>query len=209
MAADYAYSVFVNCPFDTEYRPLFEAIVFAIHDCGYIARCALEVDDSSEVRIEKIARIIAGCKVGVHDISRTELDPNNSLPRFNMPLELGLFIGAKRFGRSEQRTKICLILDTEKYRYQKFVSDIAGQDIVAHSGLPSEAIRAVRNCLRGATPKTVKIPGGAVIAKRYELFRRELPLMCERLKLDEAELTFSEYVLQVEEWLKLNVDVAG
>lgn len=209
MATDYAYSVFVNCPFDTEYRPLFEAIVFAIHDCGYIARCALEVDDSSEVRIEKIARIIAACKVGVHDISRTELDPNNSLPRFNMPLELGLFIGAKRFGRSEQRTKICLILDTEKYRYQKFVSDIAGQDIVAHSGVPSEAIKAVRNCLRGPTPKTVKIPGGVVIAKRYELFRRELPLMCERLKLDEAELTFSEYVLQVEEWLKLNVDVAG
>lgn len=209
MAVDYAYSVFVNCPFDADYRPLFEAIVFAIHDCGYIARCALEVDDSSEVRIEKIARIIAGCKVGVHDISRTELDLNNSLPRFNMPLELGLFIGAKRFGRAEQRTKICLILDTEKYRYQKFVSDIAGQDIVAHSGSRSEAIKAVRNCLRGATPKTVKIPGGAVIAKRYELFRRELPLMCERLKLDEAELTFSEYVLQVEEWLKLNVDVAG
>jgi len=69
-SAEYAFSVFVNCPFDSAYRPIFEAIVFTVHDCGYIARCALELDDSSEVRIEKIARIIAGCKFGIHDISR-------------------------------------------------------------------------------------------------------------------------------------------
>jgi hypothetical protein len=37
----YEYSVFVNCPFDAEYRPLFHAIVFAIHDCGFAARSAL------------------------------------------------------------------------------------------------------------------------------------------------------------------------
>ncbi|MEK6375316.1 MAG: hypothetical protein AABO58_21790 [Acidobacteriota bacterium] len=90
-----------NCPLDDVYRQLFEAVVFAVHDCGYIARCALEVDDASEVRIEKIAKIIASCKFGIHDISRTELDAGTDLPRFNMPLELGLFLGAKRFGRAE------------------------------------------------------------------------------------------------------------
>ena len=208
VAADYAYGVFVNRPFDAEYKPLFEAIVFAVHDCGYIARCVLEVDDSSEVRIEEIARLIAACKFGIHDISRTELDAIHSLPRFNVPLELGLFLGAKRFGRAEQKAKVCLILDTEKYRYQKFISDIAGQDIATHGQAPAEAIKAVRNCLRGATPRTVKIPSGTIIARRYELFRQELPLMCKKLHLNEAELTFSEYVLQVEEWLKLNVEVA-
>lgn len=90
-SADYANSVFVNCPFDAEYRPLFQGIVFAVYDCGYVARSALEVDDSSEVRIEKIAKIIASCRVGIHDISRTTLDPGTSLPRFNMPMELGTF----------------------------------------------------------------------------------------------------------------------
>jgi len=50
----YDYNVFINCPFDDAYRPIFEALVFAVHDCGYIARCSLEVDDASEVRIDKI-----------------------------------------------------------------------------------------------------------------------------------------------------------
>lgn len=208
-ASEYASSVFVNCPFDATYRSLFEAIVFAVHDCGYIARCALEIDDSAEVRIEKISRIIAACKFGIHDISRTELDAGSSLPKFNMPLELGLFFGAKRFGSREQKSKLCLILDTDRYRYQKFISDIAGQDIAAHSGNPVEVIRTVRNFLRSATPKTVKIPGGSAIAARYEVFRGELPLMCQKLGLNENELTFVDFAVQVEEWLKLNAYVAS
>jgi len=146
-AADYENSVFVNCPLDDEYRHLFEAIVFGIHDCGFIARCALEVDDASEVRIDKIAKIIGDCRFGIHDISRTNADSITNLPRFNMPLELGLFLGAKRFGRPQQRLKICLILDLERYRYQKFISDIAGQDIAAHSGNSRIAIRIVRDWL--------------------------------------------------------------
>jgi hypothetical protein len=125
MAAAYEDSVFVNCPFDDAYRSLFESIVFAVHDCGYIARSALEVDDASQVRIEKIAVIIGACRFGIHDISRTELDTATALPRFNMPLELGMFLGAKRYGRAEQKQKSCLILDVERHRYQKFISDIA------------------------------------------------------------------------------------
>lgn len=202
-AVGFSQNVFVNCPFDAEYKPLFEAIVFAVHDCGFVARCSLEADDSSEVRIEKIARIIAACRFGIHDISRIELDAIESLPRFNMPLELGLFLGAKRFGRAEQKSKVCLILDTDRYRYQKFISDIAGQDIAAHGGDIAQVITAVRNCLIGATSTSAKGPGGAAIAKRYELFREELPLLCERLRLNPDELTFADYVLQVEEWLKV------
>jgi len=200
----YDYSVFINCPFDTEYRPLFEALVFAVHDCGYIARCALEIDDASQVRIEKVVKIIAGCKFGIHDISRTELDAATGLPRFNMPLELGMFLSAKWFGRAEQKNKVCLILDTERYRYQKFISDISGQDIAAHRGKPEQAIKVVRDWLSNATPKSVGIPGGTAIAERYALFRQELPAMCVKLRLKEDELTFNDYVVQVEEWLKLN-----
>jgi hypothetical protein len=35
MAAKYADSVFLNVPFDKKYAPLFDALVFAIHDCGF------------------------------------------------------------------------------------------------------------------------------------------------------------------------------
>jgi hypothetical protein len=70
---EYAKNVFINCPFDSQYKPLLEAIVFAVSDCGLWPRCALELDDASEVRIEKIFKIIAECRYGVHDISRTEV----------------------------------------------------------------------------------------------------------------------------------------
>jgi len=208
-SAQYEYSVFINCPLDAAFRPMFDALVFAVHDCGYIARSALEVDDASQVRIEKIAKIIASCKFGIHDISRTELDSSSGLPRFNMPLELGMFLGAKRFGRAEQRNKSCLVLDVERYRYQQYISDIAGQDIHAHGGKPDEAIKVVRNWLSNATPKTVRIPGGAVIAARYRLFREQLPEACERLRLTEQDLTFNNFVVLVEEWLKANAEIAG
>lgn len=61
-----------------------------------------------------------------------------------MPLELGIFLGAKQFGSSKQKRKKALILDREKYRYQGFCSDIGGQDVRAHGDDPEEAIRLVR-----------------------------------------------------------------
>jgi hypothetical protein len=59
-AAAYNTSVFINCPFDDGYRPLFRATVFAVYDCGFNPRCALEVYDSGQVRIEKIMRLAGG-----------------------------------------------------------------------------------------------------------------------------------------------------
>lgn len=197
----YEKDVFVNCPLDTEYRPLLEAIVFTIHDCGFAARSALEVTDTSQIRIEKISAIIAACKYGLHDISRTELDRDTGLPRFNMPLELGLFLGAKRFGAGKQKAKNCLVLDVDRYRYQKFISDIAGQDIVAHGGTVVQAIRVVRDWLSDAGRAAGKLPGGAAMMLRYQIFRYDLPDMSARRGVDPEEMTFNEYVLRVEEWL--------
>ncbi len=157
-------SVFINCPFDSEYQPLFEAIVFCVAACGFIPRCTLELTDAEEVRIENIYRLINQCNHGIHDISRTEVaDQPYALPRFNMPLELGIFLGAKRFGgRSSQ--KRCLIIDRAPYRYKRFISDIGGQDIKAHNKRPATAIRHVRDWLQSAPGKTA-IPGGAMIFK--------------------------------------------
>ncbi len=98
MERPYRHSVFINCPFDEDYVELFDTAVFAVHDCGFIARSALEIDDGAQVRIEKIIAVIRQCRYGIHDISRTELDITTELPRFNMPLELGLFLGAKAYG---------------------------------------------------------------------------------------------------------------
>jgi len=201
--ASYEDNVFINCPFDSEYRAIFYALVFAVHDCGYVARCALEVDDSGQVRIQKIEQIIADCRFGIHDISRVEADPQTQLPRFNMPLELGLFLGAKRYGKRRQKTKSCKILDTDRYRFQKFCSDLAGQDISAHHSDPEEAIKTVRNWF-GKSRRNVLIPSGSKLAERYRKFQDNLPIVCQSLKLTVAELTFLDLQNILVEWLREN-----
>jgi len=90
-------NVFINCPFDENYLPLFRAVIFTIHDMGFRARCSLEASNAGNVRIDKIQDIIAQSKYSIHDLSRTQLDRRNRLPRFNMPLELGIDLGCKRF----------------------------------------------------------------------------------------------------------------
>lgn len=203
MGVPQAQHVFINCPFDPHYKELFEAIVFAVFDCGFRPRCALEIDDGSQIRIEKIFNIISDCRFGIHDISKTELDETTYLPRFNMPLELGMFLGAKKYGRGEQKKKICLILDCESYRYQKFISDISGQDIRAHDNDPRTTISLVRNWLRNASP-SISMPGGEAIGARYDVFRRELPSLCRKLSLSTDELTFVDYTWLVKVWLDEN-----
>ena len=144
-------------------------MVFAVYDCGFIVRCALEEDDASQVRIDKIYNIISDCRYGIHDISRTEIDNVSGFPRFNMPFELGVFLGAKKFGGGEQKRKTCLILDREPYRYQQFISDIAGQDIQTHNNTPEQTVRVVRNWLRTASKREM-IPDGSIIWQRYKDF---------------------------------------
>jgi len=201
----YDYDVFINCPFDYEYRPMLDALIFVVHDCGFQARCALEIDDSGRVRIENIVELIRECRHGIHDISRTEIDRANNLPRFNMPLELGLFLGATRFGSPKQQRKRSLILDREPYRYQKYISDIAGQDIKSHNSDPEAAIKLVRDWLRNSPTMTgLIIPGSQRITERYGLFREELPELCRRSRLDPDDLIFNDYTACVSEWLKEN-----
>ena len=184
--------VFVNCAFDPLFQPIFDGIVFAIIRCGFQARCALEADDASESRFIKIQRIVEECRYGIHDISRTETNGAPPLPRFNMPLELGLFLGAKRYGDPTQKQKRVLILDTERYRYQRFVSDIAGQDIHAHDNDPTKAIAAVTDWLRTTSSRST-IPGGKKVVAEFADFQALLPTILSARKLHADEVQFADF----------------
>jgi hypothetical protein len=198
---EYNQNVFINCPFDSEYTVIFEAIVFAIADCGFRPVCARERMNSGQVRLDKIAEQIRDSRYSIHDLSRTEPDERYSLPRFNMPLELGIALGCIRFGAGRQRNKTVLILDRRKYRYHKFISDIAGQDISEHRNRPAKAVEAVRNWLRTESGFT-DIPGAEYIMRRYRRFKRELPEISRLANLNHNRLTFADYSWSVFEWLK-------
>jgi hypothetical protein len=190
--------VFLNVPFDRQYRRLFEALIFAVHDCGLIARCALESDDGTQIRLEKICQIIDECRLGIHDLSRTSLDRLNRLPRFNMPLELGLFLGAKRFGRASNARKSALILERRPYRYQIYCSDLAGQDIHAHRDDTLRAVVAVRNWLQIAA--SARVMSVRAIAIRYLTFRDQLPDACIPSGRDFLDLSFLDFRTEVDNW---------
>lgn len=202
MAADINRDVFVNCPFDNQYRSFFYAIVFTVIRSGFVARCALETDNSADNRFDKICQIIKECRYGIHDISRTEADGNPPLPRFNMPLELGVFLGAKKYGGPAHRSKSCIIFDREPYRFQRFISDIAGQDIHAHGGDTRRLITELAMWLRTQS-RDQKVPGGIAIADEFETFNAVLPAIYAARQLHPSEVTFGDYNEVVVEYLTI------
>lgn len=188
--------VFINCPFTADYQNHFQAIVFTVVRSGFTPRCARESDDGGEVRFEKICRIISGCPYAVHDISKTEPDADSGLPRFNMPFELGLFLGAKRFGGRPHRQKKSLIFDRAPFRYQSFISDISGQDIHPHNGKVDQLIRELATWLRDQA-RDPKVPGGIAVADEYSKFKVDLPSIAGDMQLQLSELTFKDLVAVV------------
>ena len=203
MRPDYDDNVFINCPFDPKYKPIFDAIVFGIHDAGFIARCALEVSDASRNRLGEIMRIISECRYGVHDICRTELQAKSRLPRFNMPFELGIFFGAKEFGGADEQLKSCLVMDREPDRYRAFLSDIAGQEVKGHGNEAEKAVSELRKFLRTESRRS-DIPGQRAIWERFKRFRESLRFVCAKSRIEVEELTYLDYQFFVIEWLEEN-----
>lgn len=201
----YSSNVFINCPYDKEYKKLFDAIVFTVHDCGFIARCAKEEDNSGDVRISKIIKIIDECKFGIHDISKADLDINTGLARFNMPLELGIFMGCHQYcmSKSYNKEKKSLVMDLKKYRYRDFISDLSGQDIKDHNNDPELAIKSVRDFLVTSSRRN-SIAGSIYITGRYIQFNNDLPSICVDLHKDIHDLTFLEFSDIVSGWIRSN-----
>lgn len=191
-------SVFINCPFDSRYKPIFYAVVFTVYDCGFIPRSALEAANEP-VRLQRILDIIRQSRYSINDLSRAGCG-GNRLARFNMPLELGLFIGAQKFGDLRQNGKTYLILDRDRYRYQQFISDRAGNDPKPHGGDYRIAIRQVRNWLNDLAGPEVVLYGGEKIVRRYEQFRQKLPIIARKLNLNPKDLTYKDDCALVQEW---------
>ena len=91
-------NVFVNCPFDSEYLPLLRPLLFTIIYVGFIPRIASERADSGEKRVDKICELIRACQYSIHDLSRLRASEIGEFSRMNMPFELGIEYGSRRFG---------------------------------------------------------------------------------------------------------------
>lgn len=162
-------NVFVNCPFDADYEPILQAILFCLVRFGLSPRIATERSDAGEARLVKIKELIEASKFSIHDLSRCQSREAGEFARLNMPFELGLDFGCRAYFGQPQSQKVILILEEKPYRYQAALSDLAGSDISVHEGDYAKAIRKVRNWLVGMA--LFENVGAARVVGEYEDFQ--------------------------------------
>jgi hypothetical protein len=179
-------------------------MVFTIISSGFVPLCALDSTDGAEIRVSKIAQMLGECDWGIHDLSRVEVAVGE-MPRFNMPMELGIHLGARLLGENKHRRKRALILEAEAHRYDRALSDISGQDIETHRGDPNEAIRCVRNWLSEHRPRSAPpLPGAAAMQADYALFQSEVGDLLRARRLDDLDnLTHSDFLFAVRDWISV------
>ena len=194
-------NVFINCPFDNDFKPLLKALVFELIYLGFLPKLSQTLS-SSAIRVNQIKNLIKTCKFGIHDLSRSKAMVAGELPRFNMPYELGLDIGALEYGSRKLKTKRILILETERFHYQKVISDIAGQDIENHNDDPKTLITKVRNWFSANFPEET-IVGQSVIWIAYNQFIDDLNtnLSASYTEDEIEEMPIGDFIKFANDWI--------
>lgn len=108
-------------------------------------------------------------------------------------------MGAKRYGGPGQKAKRVLILDTEQYRYQRFISDLAGMDIHEHQADPVRALRETRDWLANVSRRA--LPSADRLVRLRGGFLADLPALAAALEFDPDQIPYVDYERIVVEWL--------
>jgi hypothetical protein len=140
-------SVFINCPFDPDFRPAFDAIVFSTVCCGFSPRCAIESGSIAVPRMERIVEAMRASKYSIHDLSRCQGEGDANLARFNMPLELGIAMAERANRRRPKDRHDWQLLVPSHHPYRRFISDLAGYDPTEYDGTPEGVVPAVMSWL--------------------------------------------------------------
>lgn len=194
-------NVFVNCPFDDKYLPLLRPLLFTIIHLGLSPRIALEDLDSGQPRIQKILALITESKYAIHDLSRIKAERKGEFYRLNMPLELGLDVGCRLFKGGQWAQKRCLILESQRYRYQAAMSDLSNSDIAVHNDDPELVVAEVRNWLNAEAG--LHAPGPSAIWGAFlDFMAANYDALTARgfSPKDIEKLPIRELIVCIEEW---------
>jgi len=202
-SSSYDTNVFINCPFDEEYKTFLHPMLFTIVYLGLHPQIA-QTTDSGNTRMERIIELIKKSKYSIHDLSRNVSTAAGEIARFNMPFELGLDIGIRHASyRSKYSQKKSLIIEQDRFRYRKALSDISGNDIASYEGSPERLIHIIRHWF--TTIIHPKQPSGPFIWEEFNEFIAyfESYTKEEGYTEDETELIPSgEIIYLMKEWVK-------
>ena len=134
-------SAFLNIPYDSAFEDLYLAYIVGITQFGLRVNATLAVP--SQGRLQTIISLIEASDVSIHDLSRIE--SSRGVPRFNMPVELGLALYRSHVTKGKHRV---FILESKRYRAQRSTSDVNGIDPQIHKGTPKGLMGVLRNIFR-------------------------------------------------------------
>lgn len=161
--------MFINCPFDKEYEPLLEAMLFCVVYFGLTPRLATERAEAGANRLDKILDLIRSSKFSIHDLSLCKSTKPDEYFRMNMPFEFGLDFGIRAGGQPRQNEKCFLVFERNQYDLKRALSDTAGQDFVSHSGDFEKIIEGVRNFF--VAEARLDLPGVAKVVSEYVTYQ--------------------------------------
>ncbi len=157
-------SVFLNIPYDDQFEELYLAYIVGLTQLGLKINATLAVPNQG--RLDRIVKLIEESDVSIHDLSRIEL--SSGIPRFNMPLELGLVLYRSHTTKGRHRV---FVFEKKAYRALQSSSDINGLDPQIHKGRPQGVMVGLRNIFHQPEPTTT-VPE---MLASYRAVKRKLP----------------------------------
>lgn len=157
-------SVFLNIPYDDRFEDLYVAYIVGLTQLGLKINATLAVPNQG--RLDRIVKLIEESDVSIHDLSRIELSAG--IPRFNMPLELGLALYRSIVTKGGHRV---FVFEKKAYRTLQSTSDINGIDPQIHKGRPKGVMVGLRNIFR-QPDRTTNVPE---MLASYRAVKRRLP----------------------------------
>ena len=134
--------VFLNVPYDEEFSGLYIAYIVGLCQLDLVPRLASEIPGGGR-RLDRIFKLIQSCRYSIHDLSRVEMSvAPTAVPRFNMPLELGMTITWTNLYPSRHTW---FVWESQPYRLQRSASDLNGTDPCIHNGTAEGVLRELRN----------------------------------------------------------------
>jgi hypothetical protein len=157
-------SVFLNIPYDHGFEDLYLAYIVGLTQLGLRVNATVAVPNQG--RLETIIGLIEDSNFSIHDLSRIQL--SKGIPRFNMPVELGLALYRSHVTRGRHRV---YVFESKSYRAQRSTSDINGIDPQIHNGTAKGVMAGLRNIFR--QPRNVTTVPEMLMS--YRAVRKRLP----------------------------------
>lgn len=184
--------VFINCPYDNEYKPLFFAMIYICIFYGLdpiFAAC----DESSSDRMKNIVKYMKDSNYAIHDISRIHGD----MPRFNMPFELGMYY---MHIQESRQNKSMLILEGENNKSDIVISDLSGSEIKCHSNDIELLFKVVRPFLWQFYPDKKDAPQKMYLSYMLECLTEIDTKVKNQGYSNYLDLDFFEFKIYIQEY---------